>query len=454
MRRRTFLTTSAFGAAAILTGYAQTPRKRRAIGPNEKLNHACIGVGGMGHHDLKNYASHPKTQVVAICDVDMNHLNNAANDVPDARRYQDWREMLEKEGDRIDSVSIAVPDHMHALIALEAMKRGKHVYCQKPLCHDVAECRALADAAKKMGVVTQLGAQHASGTGDRMGVHFLKNNAIGTMTKMYLCSNRSGVEGLRRPGNPKPDSAQPPDHLNWDLWLGTAPVRDYAGGYHPFAWRSWLDFGTGWSGDIGCHIFDAAWKGFNLTKPLSVKAKVAEEWKNSPERRAQNWSNGNHITWQFAGIPQSDNKPFTMEWFDGEFPPSEDAQEYAKMAGFEKFPEEGLIVFGTEGAMLLPHTGGAILLPKNKFESYERPKFDGRNHYHHFLSAARGDTETESFFERSGPMTETILLGTIATRVPDIELKWDAENMKITNSPEATKLLSRTYRKGWEAPKI
>ena len=453
MRRRTFLTTSAFGAAAVLTGYSQTPR-RRTIGPNEKLNHACIGVGGMGHHDLKNYLSHEKSQVVAICDVDMNHLNNAAKDAPDARKYQDWREMLEKEGDRIDSVSICVPDHMHALMALEAIKRGKHVYCQKPLCHNVAECRAMSDAAKKMKVVTQLGTQHASGQGDRTGVHYLKQGAIGTLQKIYLCSNRSGVEGLRWPGNPNPQSSNPPDHLNWDMWVGVAPMRDYAGGYHPFAWRSWLDFGTGWSGDIGCHIFDAAWKGFDLTKPLSVKAKVSERWKNSPERRAQLWSPDNHITWTFAGIPQSDNKPFTMEWFDGEFPPHEDAQEYARMAGFEKFPEEGMIAFGTEGAMLLPHTGGAHLLPKNKFESFERPRFDGRNHYHHFLSAARGEAENESFFERTGPMTEAILLGTVAIRVPDTELKWDATNMRITGNAEATKLLSRTYRKGWEAPKV
>ena len=454
MRRRTFLTTSAFGAAAVLTGYAQAP-KRRTIGPNEKINHACIGVGGMGHHDLKNYLSYQKGQVVAICDVDMNSLNNAAKDAPDARKYQDWRELLDKEGDKIDSVHICVPDHMHALIALNAIKRGKHVYCQKPLCHDVAECRALADAAKKMGVVTQLGTQHASGHGDRMGVHFLRKGAIGTMTKMYLCSNRSGVEGLRRPNVP-PNKGNPPDHLNWDWWVGTAPMRDYAGGYHPFAWRSWLDFGTGWSGDIGCHIFDAAWKGFNLeaAAPLSVKAKVSEEWKNSPERRAQVWSNGNHITWTFKGIPASGGKNFTMEWFDGEFLPSEDAQEYAKMAGFEKFPEEGLIVFGTEGAMLLPHTGGAHLLPKNKFESVERPKMDGRNHYHHFLEAARGEAENESFFQRTGPMTETILLGTVAIRTPDTELKWDPKAMKITNSLEATKLLSRTYRKGWEAPRV
>jgi len=452
MRRRTFLTTSAFGAAAVLTGYSQTP-KRRTIGPNEKLCHACIGVGGMGHHDLQNYHSHAKSQVVAICDVDLNNLEGGAKIVPDARKYQDWREMLEKEGDRIDSVSVCVPDHMHALIALSAIARGKHVYVQKPLAHDVAECRALADAAKKMKVVTQLGTQHASGAGDRLGVHFMKQNAVGTLQKMYLCSNRSGVEGLRNPGVP-PNKAEPPAHLNWDCWVGTAPMREYANGYHGFSWRSWLDFGTGWSGDIGCHIFDAAWKGFNLTKPLSVKAKVNEGWKNSPERRAQVWSPGNHITWQFAGIPQSDNKPFTMEWFDGEFLPSEDAQEYAKMAGFQKFPEEGLIVFGSEGAMLLPHGSGAIMLPKDKFQSFEKPQLEPRNHYHHFLDAARGEAENESFFERTGPMAETILLGTVAIRVPDTELTWDAKAMKITNSPEATKLLSRTYRKGWEAPKI
>lgn len=450
MNRRTFITTAALGTASYLTGHAAQP-KRRTIAATEKLNHACIGVGGMGHHDFRNFLSHPKTQIVALCDVDKNHLARAAKDVPSARCYADWRELLAAEGDKIDSVSITVPDHMHALIAQTAMGMGKHVYCQKPLCHDVAECRQLIEAAKRSGVVTQLGTQHASGAGDRLGVHFLKQNHIGIMKKMILCSNRSGVVGSIRLAGPRPPSCPPPDTLNWDLWIGTAPMRDYAPKvYHPGVWRTWLDFGTGWSGDIGCHIFDAAWKGFGLTAPLTVKAEVQESWKNSKERRADLWPQGQHITWEFAGIPQSDHKPFTMEWFDGEFYPPEEAQEFARQAGFSKFPEEGLIVIGTEGAMLLCHTGGAILLPKNKFLSVPKPKFERRNHYHHFLDAARGEAENESFFQRTGPMTETILLGTVAIRVPDTKLEWDPAGLRIKNSDEATKLLSRTYRKGWE----
>ncbi|MEI7946957.1 MAG: Gfo/Idh/MocA family oxidoreductase [bacterium] len=451
MKRRTFLTTTLLGSGACFTRCLASEIKRRTLDANEKLNHACIGVGGMGYHDFKNFLSHPKTQIVAICDVDKDRLSRASKDAPSARCYTDWRELLAAEGNKIDSVSITVPDHMHALIALTAMSMGKHVYCQKPLCHDVAECRQLINAAAHSGVVTQLGTQHASGMGDRLGVHFLKQNHIGTLKKMVLCSNRSGVIGGCRLAGPRPPSCPPPDTLNWDHWIGTAPLRDYAPKvYHPGIWRTWLDFGTGWSGDIGCHIFDAAWKGFDLTAPLSVKAEVQESWKNSKERRADLWPQGQHITWEFGGIPQSGNKPFTMEWFDGEFYPPEDAQEYARMASFAKFPEEALLVFGSEGAMLLPHTSGAILLPKNKFVALPKPKLEPRNHYHHFLDAARGEAQNESYFQRTGPMAETILLGTVAIRVPDTKLEWDAKGMRITNNEEATKLLSRPYRKGWE----
>ena len=452
MNRREFLAMSAaVGALGVFSGCATTaPRK---ISPNSKLNHACIGVGGMmGGGDLGNFLSHPRTQVVAICDVDSNHLDKAAAKVPGARKYTDWREMLAKEGDKIDSINATVPDHMHALIAMSAIRKGKHVYCQKPLCHDVAECRALALAAKKAGVVTQLGTQYASGIGDRTAVQFLREGAIGKIKRVILCSNRPGAIDAYRLVGPRPAvGEQAPASLSWDLWLGTAPERSFASGiYHPVKWRAWQDFGTGWSGDIGCHVFDAVWKGLGLTAPVSVVAEVQESWKNSRERRGDTWPQSDHITWMFPGSDKTEGRELPVEWFDGLMYPPDDVQAIAKDAGFKEYPPESAMVIGTDGALLVPHTSGAILLPKDKFKDYRKPDLKGRNHYHHFIDACLGGEMAESHFVQTGPMAEAIILGTVAIRVPGTVLKWDAARMKVTNSPEAQKLIKRSYRKGWE----
>ena len=456
INRRNFLAASAAASAAGLFPGCRTATPRK-IAANEKVCHACIGVGGMGYNDLQNFKSHSRTQIVAICDVDKNHLDKAAALIPGVRTYTDWRELLAEEGDRIDSINAAVPDHMHAAIALNAMRKAKHVYCQKPLCHDVAECRALAEAAKRYGVVSQLGTQHASGVGDRMGVQWLREGAIGDVKRVIMCSNRPGAIDTYRLVGPRPSKGEAaPASLAWDLWLGTAPEREYAPGiYHPVKWRAWQDFGTGWSGDIGCHIFDAVWKGMNLgrTAPLSVKAEVQESWKNDRARRADVWPQSDHITWTFPGCKASGGKPYTMEWFDGLIYPPEDVQAMAREAGFDKYPAESAMVIGTEGAMLLPHTSGPILLPKSKFSGYPRPKLPPRNHYHHFMDTIIGEAECESqFCGTAGPMAEAIILGTVAIREPDRELKWDARRLRITNSETANRLLSRTYRKGWELP--
>ena len=454
MNRRQFLAASAAaGAFNLISGCAKARPKR--VSPNSKVAHACIGVGGMmGFNDLQNFHSHTRTQVVAICDVDKAMLDKAATVVPDARRYTDWREMLAKEGGKIDSVNATVPDHMHALIAMSAIRAGKHVYCQKPLCHDVAECRALAQAAKKSGLVTQLGTQFASGVGDLMGVQLLRAGAVGAVKKVILCSNRPGAIDAYRLMGPRPAKGEPaPSNLAWDLWLGTAPVRDFAPAiYHPSTWRAWQDFGTGWSGDIGCHIFDAVWKGLGLKAPLSVTAEVQESWKSSPARRADTWPQSDHITWVFPGCAKSASKDFTVEWFDGLIFPPEEAQALSKEAGFSEYPAESALVIGTEGAMLMPHQGGPVLLPKAKFAGFPKPKVAGRNHYHHFLDAILGGEMTESHFVQTGPMAETILLGTVAIRVPNTVLQWDPAQLRITNSAEADKLLRRTYRPGWEVP--
>ena len=453
INRREFLAASAAASTTVFLA-GQAKGKPRSIPVNEKINHACIGVGGMGYNDLQNFKSHPRVNIVAICDVDSNHLSHAATLVPDARRYADWREMLAKEGDRIDSVNAAVPDHMHALIAVSALHMGKHVYCQKPLCHDVAECRLLAEATRRSGCVTQLGTQHAAGVGDLMTIQLLRDGVIGTVKRIILCSNRPGAIDAYRLVGPRPEKGAPaPDTLAWDLWLGTAPVREYASGiYHPVKWRAWQDFGTGWSGDIGCHIFDAVWKGLDLKAPLSVKAEVQDSWKDSSERRGDVWPQSDHITWVFPGNEQSGGKDFTVEWFDGLMYPPEDVRAIAREVGFSEYPAESAMVIGSEGALLMPHTSGPALWPKDKFKDLARPKVAGGNHYHHFIDACLGGEMSRSHFEQTGPMTEAILLGTVAIRVPDTLLKWDPETLRVTNSEEANRYLKRTYRKGWELP--
>jgi predicted dehydrogenase len=443
--RRSFLQSTGLALGAVPFFF---PAGIRAS--NQKLQHACIGVGGMGWGDLQNFLQHQRVEIAALCDVDANALQNATKSVPGARVYTDWRELLEKEGSKIDSVNVTVPDHMHYPIALAAIQRGKHVYCQKPMCHDVAEVRALTEASIKRNVVTQLGTQGASGMADRAAVQLIKAGAVGKITHVYMCSNRPGaVENYRLRG-PRPAQGQePPAHLKWDQWLGNAPERPYAPDiYHPVRWRAWLDFGTGWSGDIGCHILDAVWKGLGLRAPLSVSAEVQESWKNSPERQSDTWPQSNHITWTFPGNPLTASQELVVEWFDGEFyPPTEVRALYS----VDEYPTESAILIGTEGALLLSGRT-PLLLPEEKFKDHTRPKVTGENHYHLFVDACLGGEKTESHFSLTGPMTEAVLLGTVAARVPGQKLLWDAPRMKFPNHPEAEQYLRREYRKGWESP--
>ncbi len=422
---------------------------------NSKLNHACIGVGGMGWGDLHSFLSHPRLQIVALCDVDANNLDKAAKTVPGARLYSDWRELLDKEGNRIDSVNVTVPDHMHFAIAYSAIQKGKHVYCQKPLCHDVAEVRALTQASVQKGVITQLGTQVAATIHDRTGVIWLMEGRIGKIKHAYLCSNRPGaVENYRLKG-PRPAAGQPPPkQLNWELWTGSAPLRPYAPDiYHPTKWRAWQDFGTGWSGDIGCHIFDPVWKGLGLQPALTAYAEVQESWKNSPERRADTWPQGDHITWTFPANDKIEGKELVLEWFDGEFYPPESVRKlYSE--DLKEYPAESSILIGTEGALLIPHNNPPQLLPEEKFKDCKRPTLPRRDHYHHFVDACLGGPKTESYFAQTGPMTEAILLGTVAIRVPGQKLEWDHARLRVKNHPEADRYLRRTYREGWHVAKF
>ncbi len=443
--RRRFLRTAGLGLAVPMI--LPPPGRGEGLAKNSRLQHACIGVGGMmGGGDLRAFLSHPDTDVVAICDVDSGFLSAAAALAPKARTYTDWREMLEKEGGMIDSVNITVPDHMHAAIAMSAMRAGKHVYCQKPMCHDVAEVRALTRMAETSGLVTQLGTQHASGIGDRMAVEWLREGRIGKIRHVHLAANRQGIDEYRLANPPlKPGPA--PANLDWEKWIGTAPMRDYSPRvYHTASWRSWVDFGTGWSGDIGCHLFDAVWRSLGLGAPLSVTGRVNESWKDSPARGIGNWPKSNHITWVFPGTAMTAGPELTVEWHDGEFYPPGNVR--AIHDG--NYPGECAMFIGTEGNLLLPHGSGPILYPKDRFADTPRPRLAPRNHYHHFAEACLGRTKTECRFAQSGPMTEAILLGTIAVRHPEERLAWDAGALRIPNHSGADAMIRREYRDGWK----
>ncbi len=445
--RRTLLRTfSAMGLAAPV----MWPSLVRAVSPNGKLNHASIGVGGMqGPADLGNFLKHPRLNLAALCDVDSGHLAAAAPDHKDAKRVRDWRELIQTAGDTIDSVSVTVPDHMHAAIAATALRAGKHVYGQKPMCHEVAEVRALVGIAKASGRVTQLGTQGAATVGNRLMIDFLKRGVVGKIKKIVIWSNRRGAVDRYRLEGPRPEmSTTPPETLDWDLWLGTAQARPFAPEvYHPIMWRSWQHFGTGWLGDMGCHIFHSPWAGLGLTAPKRVRADVQESWLNSPARRAETWPQVQKISWVFPGNALTAESELLVEWYDGDhFPPDE----IQKLNESPNFPPQGSMAIGTDGAIVLPHMGSAQLSPREKFAQFEYPKLPARNHYHHFVDACLGGEPTESSFVATGGMNEAILLGgTVATRLPGEWLDWDAAAMKITNKPEANKLLSRTYRAGW-----
>ena len=427
-------------------GATVLPAVVSAKSPNGKIQHASIGVGGMGWGDVQQIGSHPDVEITAICDVDTARMAAAAKKFPDARRYQDWRELLAKEGDKIDSVNVSTPDHMHAPITMTAINRGKHVYCQKPLTHDVYEARQIAAAAAKAGVVTQMGIQANATIGYRMAVKMIRDGAIGKVKRVYAWSNKPA--GNYRPTGPRPAGQDPvPSTLDWDAWLGTAPVRPHKQGvYHPTWWRGWQDFGVGWLGDMGCHIIDTPYLALGLGAPVRISAQVEPAWRDTPSRRTETWPTWQVVRYTFSGNELTAGTTLDLTWSDGgKYPPDQVRQH---IDGHE-FPKQGSLLIGEAGSLLLPHVAGPQLFPAERFKGYSRPKIAPRNHYHHWVDACRNKAKTTAGFDYAGALTEVILLGTAALHCPDKKLAWDAEQMKITNLPQANQYIRRRYRPGW-----
>lgn len=455
--RRDFLSLSLAAGASI--GF---PSIVSARSPNGRLCHACIGTGNMAWGDLNSFRSHEGTDIVALCDVDANYLDRAHKLLPNARVYSDWRELLEKEGDRIDSLNVSIPDHNHTIVSVNAMRRGKAVYCQKPMTHEMSECRLMRAEAAKAGVVTQLGSQFAATLGDRMVVEMLRRNWLGPARHAWLFSTRNGLSRRKRED---PISAPVPKHLNWDLWIGTAPMRDYAEKvYHPLIWRIWKDFGSGWIGDIGCHLFSSLWQGLdmNRTAPRTVRAEIEALALTAPIYR-QCWPLYSHITWEFPGVPGTGGEPFQVEWLDGHsdpaaktpanFLPPAQFHELAAKTPIGKLPLEGKVIECADGWIVSPHGGIPAIVMKKGGAAPKLPKLPKvPTHFHDFLNVVQNGGRARSDFAWSTYMMEAILCGNVAERVPNKTLAWDPATMSFPNAPEATRLLTRTYRAGWKLP--
>lgn len=446
--RRTFLTKSA--AAAAVAGF---PAILRAANPNGKLQVASVGANGMALSDIRNIATHPKVQYVAFCDVDTARFGPVNEAFPGVPQFQDYREMLAKLGDKIDAVNVGTPDHMHAKASLDAMRLGKHVYCQKPLTHTVWESRQMRLQAEKSGLITQMGNQIHSAIEYRLGTRLIKEGAIGKVKEVYSWVGVTGNERTKRLEPPKA-AAQPPATLDWNLWIGVAPMRPYAGVYHPFMWRDWQDFGSGGLGDFGCHILDPVFTALELTAPKTITA-------TNSGINSQIWPTHETIKYVFPGTQYTAGKTIQVTWMDGGLKPS---RKLAKMPGDLDLPGSGSLFIGEEGNMVLAHVGGPRLYPVEKFQGFQYPKETGLSHWHRWVDGIFANQKTSDGFHYAGPLAETVQLGNVATRfaTPRIDektgrldekgatLEWDAANMRIPNLPEAEKHLTKHYREGWE----
>jgi predicted dehydrogenase len=401
---------------------------------NEKVNVAQIGVAGKGSADLKG-VSDAGGNIVALCDVDERHLASAARQFTTARQHTDFRKMLDAQKD-IDAVVVTIPDHQHAVAAMAAMVRGKHVYCQKPLTHDIFEARMLRDTARKHKVATQMGNQGHAGEGLRTWVDWVKNGAVGNVREVHLWTNRPiWPQGVETPT----DSPPVPAGLNWDLWVGTAPMRAYSPAYHPFKWRGFWDFGTGALGDMGCHIIDVPFWALDLGGSCKVEAESDGQTHDSGPK----WS---IVTWHF---PAKGTRPaVVMKWYDGGKMPPQPAGSSDQQ--WKDAKEGGVMFVGDKGTIAGSRAKLPVVLGElgKDFKAPERtiPKSPG--HYVEWLNACKGGPAAGTNFDYSGPLTETVLLGNLAIRVGKA-VEWDSEKMK-TNLPEANALLRREYRKGWE----
>jgi len=439
--RREFL-----GAAGATAAFTIVPR--HVLGgpgrtaPSEKLNIAGIGVGGMGRGNLRNLKGE---NIVALCDVDEQYAGKTFKEFPKAETFRDYRKMLDKQKD-IDAVVIATPDHTHAVIAAAAIKAGKHVYCQKPLTHDIYESRFLTEAARKAGVTTQMGIQGHSDEGIRLICEWIWDGAIGEVREVDAWCSLSyypwGHAYWSTSCATRPKETPPvPGTLDWDLWIGPAPHRPYHRCYHPGVWRAWWDFGCGMMGDRGAHTLDPVYMALKLGHPTSVEATALAGGGETHPLAAI-------VTYEF---PKRGKLPAVkLTWYEGLRAPRPDDLEQGRQMGH---PEGGAIFKGDKGKLMCGVYGESPrLIPESKMQAYEQPdktipRVKGP-HEQDWANACKSGTQPSASFDYSGPLTEMVLLGNVAKKI-GTPLEWDGANMKVTNVPEANKYVCTEYRRGW-----
>jgi len=435
--RREFLRGGGAAAAAftivpryVLGGARHTP-------PSEKLNIAFIGAGGQGQ---RNTAQLGSENIAALCDVDEERAAKTFQLYPKARKYRDFRKMLEKEKN-IDAVVVTTPDHTHAVAAMMALKMGKHVYCEKPLTHSIYEARILTEAAREAKVVTQMGIHHHAGRALRLGVEIIRSGAIGKVYEVHLWTSRPEVLWAQGVGRPKGTPAVPPT-LDWDLWLGPAPYRPYHPAYVPFKWRGWWDFGTGAFGNMGCHVMDLAFWALELgQRSVSVEARTTR-FNN------ETYPAASLIRYEFGALGELSE--VTVTWYDGGLLPWS-ATGPAELEEGRKLPSHGGLYVGEKGTILAALGGGPRLIPESKMKGFKRPEPSlprSPGHWQEWVEACKGGPRPLADFDYAGPLTEMVLLGNVAIRTGG-KLNWDGPNMKVTNVSEANQYLRRRYREGW-----
>lgn len=432
--RRRFLQASTLAGVAL-----SIPNLAKAsTSANSKINHANFGASGKAKSDIRLMHGTGAINLVAVAEVDDNRAAWLKKEFPDARIYKDWRVLLDKEGDTLDSVGISTPDHMHAPIAIPAMKRGLHVFGQKPLAHNLYETRRTTEIARETGVVTQMGIQLASTIQERTTIQMIRDGVIGKVEEIHMFCHKNWGDSQTRP-----DTTDPiPATLDWDLWCGVGPKTSYIGNkyYHPGGWRRRLDYGCGTLGDMGCHIFSPMFGALGVRAPLSVKSLGG-----SPNK--DNWALNEKFEYIFPGSQTTASDTVKVTWHGGTNLPPKHLRE---MFG-SRMPKQGSIFVGTKGILLAPHQQMPVPFPRQSFADYTYPALDQRDHYGDFVAAIQGqDIEPiANFTGYGGPLTETVLLGALASRFPQQTLEWDAENLRITNLEAANQFVKRQYRQGW-----
>lgn len=446
MKRRKFIQSS-----AALTALALLPQSGKAATSEDRLRTAHIGLGYQGMEDMNALASHPAVQVVALCDVDSAMLEAALAEQPGARTFVDYREMLREMGDEIDAVIVATPDHTHAPASLMAMEMDKPVYCQKPLAHHVSEVREMDRVARERGLVTQMGIQVHSFHDYRLATELIRSGIIGKVHTVRAWSPKNhGYDG------PEPTESDPvPESLDWNLWLGTAPQRDYIDGrYHPSNWRKYMDYGCGTLGDMGVHIFDTPYNALELDVPLTVMNECRPP-------NGYGFPEHNVVTYEFPGTDYTADR-LKWVWYDGPGAPEAD-EEDLRLPDGEALPDQGAIFVGEKGRLLLPHfmqepsmiVDGAYQDISEEIAAAEKSLDMGepvRNyatespkHYHQFVDSCLGDDTTTAPFSYASRLTEVILLGTLASRFPGQTLHWNNETGSF-DEEEANQYLAGDYR--------